>query len=412
VKIQRTLPPTAAALSAADIYNGLRGLLAGRRFIERLEEEVKSYFGVRNAFFVSSGKAALVIILKTLQGFAPNRDEVVIPAYTCFSVPSAIVKSRLRVTLCDINPENFDYDHEQLECVLNEKTLCVLVPHLFGIPSDTDKILKACRDRKIFVVEDGAQAMGTVTTKGRLICTMGDANFFSLGRGKPVTCGSGGIILTDSEPIAKRIREDYSRLPSPGFVDDIAGLLKSLAIYLLINPALYWIPAGLPFLGLGETLFYRDFPINKLSTMQAGLGLNWESRLDSSMKARSENVKRICQRLGRSNLCSEGNKAPPLLRFPVLLKKDTDKKAICELARKNGLGITSMYPSPINEIDEIKHQFTGMTYPMAKSVVEKLVTLPTHEFLTDRDIERIVRVLDVAEDPTALNENVNDPELN
>jgi len=71
-----------------------------------------------------------------------------------------------------------------------------------------------------------------------------------------------------------------------------------------------------------------------------------------------------------------------------------------------------MYPSAINEIDEIKHQFTGMTYPMAKSVVEKLVTLPTHEFLTDRDIERIVRVLDVAEDPTALNENVNDPELN
>jgi len=53
-----------------------------------------------------------------------------------------------------------------------------------------------------------------------------------------------------------------------------------------------------------------------------------------------------------------------------------------------------------------------MTYPMAKSVVEKLVTLPTHEFLTDRDIERIARVLDVAEDPTALNENVNDPELN
>lgn len=397
MKLQRTLPPTASPLSAADICNGFLGLLAGRRFINRLESSVKSHFGVRNVFFVSSGKAALVLILRALHGLAPARNEVVIPAYTCFSVPSAIVKCNLRVVLCDINPENFDYDYQKLEKVLNEKTLCVLVPHLFGIPSDTDKVLGMCRDRQIFVVEDGAQAMGTLADNGRPVCTMGDANFFSLGRGKPVTCGSGGIILTNSDPIAQRIFEEYSLIPSPGFADDVADYLKSLAIYLFIHPALYWLPAGLPFLGLGETLFYKDFPVKKLSGMQAGLGLSWKHRLERSMNARSKNVKKFCQRLGRPDPCLDEKEAPPLLRFPVLLRSGQSRKITCESSRKKGLGITELYPSPINEIQEIRHQFAGMNYPNAKSVADRLVTLPTHEFMTDGDIERIARILDVAE---------------
>lgn len=397
-----------------DLYNGFRGLLSGRGFVERLEAEVRSYFGIRNAFLVSSGKAAMVLILKALKQLAPTRDEVVIPAYTCFSVPSAIVKSRLRVTLCDINPANFDYDHQQLEKVLSEKTLCVLVPHLFGIPSDADWILKVCKDRGIFVVEDGAQAMGTSTDTGQLVGTMGDAGFFSFGRGKPVTCGSGGVIITDSDPIARGILEGYSRIPRPGIAADLAGFLKSLAMSLFIHPALYWIPAGLPFLGLGETLFYSDFPVTKLSTMQAGLGLSWKDRLARSMKARSENVERLCRRLGCSCPCGEDKRTLSLLRFPVLLKTGKDKKAICDLARKDGLGITPMYPSPINEIREIKDQFTGMTYPVAKLVAEKLVTLPTHAYLTNRDIDRIAHVLSVTQCPIVLNQVVNppSPELN
>jgi dTDP-4-amino-4,6-dideoxygalactose transaminase len=123
----------------------------------------------------------------------------VIPAYTCFSVPAAVLKAGLRPVLCDINPSTFDFDHALLERTLNGNTLCVVAHHLFGIPSNIERVRALSRARGIFVVEDAAQAMG-VESHGRSLGTLGDVGLFSLGRGKAITCGSGGIIVTNSAP--------------------------------------------------------------------------------------------------------------------------------------------------------------------------------------------------------------------
>ena len=81
--------------------------------------------------------------------------------------------------------------------------------HLFGIPSDVDRTRRICEEKGIFLVEDAAQAMG-VEHGGRKLGTLGDVGFFSLGRGKNISCGSGGIILTSSADIA----EEHPEIPS------------------------------------------------------------------------------------------------------------------------------------------------------------------------------------------------------
>jgi len=112
MKIQRTIPPAAAPVDLMSILHGIAGFFMGKRYIKKVESEIKSYFGVNHVFLVSSGKAGLALILQALKSLHPERNEVLIPAYTCFSVPSAIIKAGLKVSLCDIDPSTLDFDYE------------------------------------------------------------------------------------------------------------------------------------------------------------------------------------------------------------------------------------------------------------------------------------------------------------
>ena len=149
MKIQRTLPPAAAPLKMTDILNGLRGMLKPEQCGQEVKQALKDYFGVKHVFLVSSGKAALTMILLALKALSPERRRVVIPAYTCFSVPSAIVKAGLDVGLCDIDPSLYDYDYHYMRDTVDKETLCVISGNLFGIPSDVSKIVEICKQRGI-----------------------------------------------------------------------------------------------------------------------------------------------------------------------------------------------------------------------------------------------------------------------
>ena len=390
MKIQRTIPPAAAPIYWKDLCHGLAGLLLGKRYIKRLEDELKRYFGVKHVFLLSSGKAALTLILLSLKSLKPDKNGVIIPAYTCFSVPSAIIKAGLKVSLCDIDPSGFDFDYRHFAETIREDTLCVIPNHLFGIPADMERINSICKEKGIYVVEDSAQAMG-IRYKAKMLGTIGDVGFFSLGRGKNITCGSGGIIVTDSDEIALAISKQYSNLRYPGIIESIKDFLKYMLMSIFIHPSLYWFPSGLSFLKLGETIFYRNFPIKKLSGMQAGLLNGWQRQLEESNRARKENTEYFCSALS-STLTFHDGSSIPFLRLPVILEKEIREK-LYSISKKEGLGISSMYPAPVNEIEELRSQFDGKTYPSAKRISETLLTIPTHHLLSRKDRETISNLL-------------------
>src|SRR5205085_11848261 len=129
-----------------------------------------------------------------------------------------------------------------------------------------------------FLVEDAAQAMG-VEVDGRPLGTLGDVGVFSLGRGKNITCGSGGIVLSASDAIAAAIAREHARLRPTSFTRQLIELAGVFLMGIFVRPSLYWIPAALPFLGLGRTVFPRHIVLRRLSGMHAGLLRNWRRRL-------------------------------------------------------------------------------------------------------------------------------------
>ena len=391
MRIQRTLAPAAAPITLHDLVNGIAGICVRGRSLETFTAEMRGFFGVRHLFPVSSGKAAFSIILQSLKSLSP-RTRVLIPAYTCFSVPSAIMKCGLDIVLCDIDPTTLDFNFSHLETLLDDRTLCVVPTHLFGIPSDLDRVMGLAKRVGAFTVEDAAQAMGG-TYKGRPIGSVADAGFFSLGRGKNITCGSGGIVLTSQETIASVLRREYQDLPAEPLGHALRSLASLAAMWLFIRPSLYWFPSSLPFLRLGETFFCPQFPEWKPGRAKASLLSRWRQRLERSNRIRCRIAQTLSDRL-RLNLqpgSSESSITPIHLRLPFLLETSEDKRELCRISRRQGLGISPMYPTAIDAIPALAGRFTGNRYPGAAAVADRLVTLPVHHLVNHRDLERIVQ---------------------
>jgi hypothetical protein len=334
---ERTLPPSAAPIRIKDILHGIAGLFGGGKAVKRFEDELKENFRVRHCHLVSSGKAALVVILRALKDISPERDEVLVPAYSCYSVPSAVVRAGLKVRLCDLAPGSLDFDPASFEEELaNPRLLCVIPTHLFGVPADVERVKRSVRHRGIFVVEDTAQAMGA-RWYGRKLGTQGDVGLFSLGRGKSYTTVEGGIILTNSDLIGNAIRKQIGSLPGYDAFGCLKLILYAVALSALIQPRVYWLPKALPFLRLGETRFDTSFPIKKLSPFQAGMAKEWQTQICSLQEARLNNVKDIAGH-GITSPGMQWDSIPDLIRFPVVMASADAKKKFFRMAKVWGWG--------------------------------------------------------------------------
>jgi dTDP-4-amino-4,6-dideoxygalactose transaminase len=380
MRVGRTLPPAAAPLQWRDLWHGVVGSLSPERTRRAREAEIRREFGVRHVFLVCSGSAALALALLALRSRSPRRD-VIIPAYTCFSLPAAILKAGLRPVPCDIDPATFDFDHVILRQTMSERTLCVIGHHLFGIPSDMMRLRTLCEAHGAFLVEDAAQAMG-VEADGRKLGTLGDIGIFSLGRGKNITCGSGGILITNTEGIADAITRQHVRIQAPGLSQGLKDVVQLALMTVFVRPWMYWMPSALPFLHLGETLFPKDVPIQRLSGLKAGLLHGWKSRLAASNRQRSETAVYFSHRLP---LALPRGGRHPYLRLPFRVRNGKEKRRLCRLSRERGLGLSAAYPAPVTDIPGVPIADDGRQFRSARRVAARLVTIPTHHLLSERD---------------------------
>lgn len=391
MRIGRTLPPAAAPISLSDIVSGLTGLFKGEGEVRRFEDGLRIDLKARYCFAVSSGKAAIVLILQALREICPDKDTVLIPAYTCYSVPSAIIRAGLKVRLCDTAPGALDFDFDRLELELdNPRLLCVIPTHLFGIPADVERLRTLIKQRNIFILEDAAQAMGG-WWNCRKAGTLGDIGLFSMGRGKAFSTVEGGIILTDNQLIGQALEKCLADVKGYGKFDCLKLVLNAVALSVFIDPKIYWLPQSLPFLKLGKTHFNPSFPIRRLSSFQAGMAKNWKSALNKLAAARSVTAKKIAV-YGMQPVGIGKGKFPDLIRFPVLLADAATKKKILLKGERMGLGLSAGYPDSIDGIDELRDFFDGSTFPEAKNIAERLVTVPVHRFVNERDVKNITQL--------------------
>jgi len=403
---RRTLPPAAAPIYLRDIVSGFLALHHGRQGLGRFKEELKDSFGVTHCFLASSGKAALTLILKALKEIHPSRDRVLIPAYTCYSVPSAIIRARLKLELCDMDPETVDFDYNYLYKLLhppntqpnkpNNPFLAIIPAHLFGIPADIDRLRSLLGDDRIVIVEDAAQAMGG-KLDGKKLGSLGDVSFFSLGRGKALSTVEGGIILTDRDDIAQHISGLLTHVPGYKIVELFKLIIEALSLSLLMYPNLFWLPKSLPFLRLGGTIYDPNFKIRLMSPFQAGMARNWKTKIGAFQKARkfhANALSTLIKDLQTHKLSVIKN--PPdadLIRFPLRVVDPSLKKTILAQSEKRGLGIMPGYPDSINGIQALRSLFSDQQFLVAKRYSQQLITLPIHPYVSKRDRTKIATTI-------------------
>ncbi len=175
--------------------------LSGGGPVAELEQEFARQVGARHALALSSGTAALFTALAAC-GVAPG-DEVILPCYTWGQSLAPVLHLGAVPVFADIEPRRGTLDPRQVERLVTPRTRAVLAVHLFGMPADLPALSALCRHHNLALVEDAAQAFGA-RVEGRPVGGWGDAAGFSLGKGKPVTGGEGGLLCTNRWEVFER----------------------------------------------------------------------------------------------------------------------------------------------------------------------------------------------------------------
>jgi len=360
-------------------------------------EAVQQCLGNANILYLSSGRAALWLFLRTVATMRPRRKEVVIPAYTCPSIVSAVLKAGLTPVLCDNNLEDLGFLFDELQEKVGDKTLAVIVVYLYGIPVDIDRIQTLCQVNEIFLVEDAAQAFGNTfpETPDMRLGLAGDAGFFSFGRGKPISILHGGILTLKSNEFYKNAINLYERINGCSPIQGVQYFL-SLGLYSLFsNPRLYWLPQKIPSLNLGGTVFEPEFEVSRGNDLAIALAGQMIELIEKDKKIRGCNAKWYSDNL--KGYQSAGTRlAPdyPYLRYPLLIDDVGLRNRILEILVAQGTGATGSYPTPLNELPKLNDVLMdSRKYNNAKKISTSIVTLPVHSGVKEADREKIVRVM-------------------
>jgi perosamine synthetase len=382
----RTLPPSGVPIRLTDILSGLFAMFSGNKVVSHFNQEVCRKFGVRHAITVSSGRAGLSLLFQALQKLHPDRNEVLIPAFTSFSVPSAVVNAGLKISLYDIEPTTLSPSCLSLTEAITDKTLCIVVCHLFGYPADIDAVLKMADERQIPLIDDAAQAMGA-RYKGKMVGTFGAAGLFSLSRGKNISALDGGIIITDDDVLAKNLRT--IALYRPSLKDRLMLLLKAMALSFLLHPRCYWLPKSIPPLNIGASVFDPHFMLQTFTAFQAGIARRMLARLDGITAERQKIAGRYIHMFSGNNKVElpqtvVGGEAV-FLRFPVMSLNAQETPEF---------GIVKSYPAAIGNIPDIEpFVVSKQEFPGANILAGRIITLPTHLYVTDEDCIKAVELI-------------------
>jgi len=395
----RLVPPAGIPVPAIDIFKIMLSRIFSADPETVFAEIIKTTAGAKYCWLVNSGRTANYLILKSLhQITGGTKNEIIIPAYTCFSVPASIARAGLKVRLVDIEPRTLDYDYNKLSRCDLSKSLAILPANLFGIVSDWNKLRSAVEGKSVYLVDDSAQTFG-LSYDGVKCGSLGDVGFFSFGRGKNLTTYSGGAIVTNNDKIAEYIEKNVKELPFPGSGNELRILLEFVFYAVMMRPWLYWIPDRLPFLGLGKTIYDDNFTVELMSRAQKAIGPVIFARFAKIIQTRISNSSSLAagiKALGNYSIPGWEEKAAiPYIRLPILAKNESARNLVISKLRRKEIGASAMYPSAISEIPSIKNFLVNSSDDFSGSleVSRRLFTLPTHAYLTQKDIENIIASL-------------------
>jgi perosamine synthetase len=171
------------------------------KFVSQFETAFANYIGVRHATTVSNGTVAIHLALLAL-GIGKD-DEVIVPTLTYIASVNAIAYTEATPVFVDSLQDSWQIDPADVEKKITSKTKAVMAVHLYGHPCDMDLLVKICKKYNLFLIEDCAEAIGTMFN-GKHVGTFGDISTFSFFGNKTITTGEGGMVVTNDKTLHDR----------------------------------------------------------------------------------------------------------------------------------------------------------------------------------------------------------------
>jgi perosamine synthetase len=199
-------------LSSPDITEGeieaVVGVLRGPQLslgpvAEQFEAAMAEIASVQHSIAVSSGTAGLHLCIRSMD--ITEGDEVIVPSFTFIAAANAIRYERATPVFVDIDRDTLNIDPAKIEEAITAKTRAILVVHTFGVPAEMTAILEIAQRRGLMVIEDACEAIGA-EYHGLKAGSIGHAGVFAFYPNKQITTGEGGVVATQDDALARRIR--------------------------------------------------------------------------------------------------------------------------------------------------------------------------------------------------------------
>ena len=364
------------------------------------------------AFTFWKGRAALYAVLKALQ--IGEGDTVLVPGYTCFAVPSAVMFTGAKPAFVDIDRHTFNIS---LQAIRETYQLCasrvkaVIVQHTYGIAADIRPILNWAYQNGVAVIEDCAPSWGSRYRDGcewKPLGSFGDAAIFSSQWTKPASTGLGGWAIANDRTLRTRLRQfrqDECVAPSAGGTALLAAQVcaRELASW----PAFYWTSKRLyQFLYTRGLLVGTSSPEEFQAKMPKGYAKRMSSFQEWLLKRRLDHVEILDQRRslrakydamlagsGFSTLKTPENSDPVLLRYPLRVQ---NKNRVMGEARRRGIELGDWYNHPIDVPEPSMAERFGYregVCPEGERAAKEVINLPMQANVTEKQILRIAKLL-------------------
>lgn len=347
--------------------------------------------GLERHWYVSGTAALAAACLSVRHSFAADGDmeraEIIVPAYTCPDVISAIKFAGVRPVLCDFVSEVCPrLDPSKLSELVNVHTAAVIAVSFQGIPEDIVAIRDVTVRHDVPIIYDYCQGFsGCEDIDNRSSYTV-----FSFGRGKPASTLGGGALIVNRALVSEDLKDS-------GAIKDIPGPMKARLYNVLIRPRWFGMVSLVPGANIGETVYK---PLRHL----VGVGERSVARIARSIAGYRDadaGYQRLL-RFYRNSLSVELDVALScgspenyrLLRLPLIMPDGKTRDDALQRLRSARLGASSMYPGLLFEIPGVPVSGSSRReFPHASAFSDRLLTLPIHSDVTEADVAEIAAIV-------------------
>lgn len=340
-------------------------ITAGQK-VKLFEEKWGSIFGYKYNKAVSSGTDAVINLVSSLYRFGAKRgDEVIVPALGFIATANAVLAAGFTPVFVDIEKETLNINPDKIEEVVTDKTRAIMVVHTMGRPCDMDAIQEVAQRHDLIVFEDACEAHGALY-KGNFVGTFSHGSAYSFYTAHLINCGEGGMVSTNSSTVAKSVGSTRSHGREEG------------------------------------TLYFNHIDIgynSKMNDLEASIGLEGIENFWITFDTRHDNLLKIIKATQEFSDQAWFSEEPDHMvvcphGFSITLKDGKDITPLTHALEEAGIQWKRNFGCiPTQHSAYEFMNYTLGDFPDSEYVGNHGIHIGTHQYLSDKDVDYIIKVL-------------------